>query len=59
MFSKDDLPNVSRSITERLKPFEYEGFKTLNVGKYGGPKVKIDYNPTKMISDIVSPKGWS
>ena len=50
LFSKDDLPNVSRSITERLKPFEYEGFKTINLGKYGGP-AKINYNPTKRIDN--------
>ena len=50
LFSKDDLPNVSRSITERLKPFEYEGFKTIQLGKYGG-KTDIDYNPTKRIDN--------
>jgi hypothetical protein len=50
LFSKDNLPNVSRSITERLKPFEYENFKTINIGKYGG-KTDIDYNPTKRIDN--------
>ena len=50
LFSKDDLPNISRSITERLKPFEYENFKSINVGKYGG-KTDIDYNPTRRIDN--------
>ena len=50
LFSKDDLPNVSRSITERLKPFEYEGFTTVQLGKYGGP-AEVDYNPTKRIDN--------
>ena len=41
LFSLDNLPNVSRSITEKLKPYEYEGIKTVNVGKYGGATQRL------------------
>ncbi len=44
VYSKDKLPNISRSISEQLSPFEYEGFKTINVGKLGGTSKR---NPVK------------
>ena len=42
LFSPDNLPNVSRSLTENLQPFEYDGFKTINVGE------DVTKNPTKL-----------
>lgn len=42
LFSPDGLPNVSRSLTENLQPFEYDGFKTVNVGE------GVTKNPTKL-----------
>ena len=48
VYSKDKLPNISRSVSEQLSPFEYEGFKTVNVGKLGGDLKK---NPTKLANN--------
>lgn len=48
VYSLDKLPNISRSVSEQLSPFEYEGFKTLNVGKFGGDTTK---NPVKPMNN--------
>ena len=46
LFSKDGLPNVSRSISGAgTSIFEYEGFKTVDLGKSG--KMPTTKNPTK------------
>jgi len=42
LFSPDGLPNLSRSSTKA--PFQYEGFKTVNLGEYGG---STTVNPTR------------
>jgi len=63
LFSLDDFPNVSRSLTETLKPYEYGGIKTVNIGKRGAPtqrltkadlsgtKTKLTKNPVKRIDN--------
>ena len=49
LFSKDGLPNLSRSISEAgTSIFEYEGFKTVDRGKSG--KMPTTKNPTKWLS---------
>ncbi|SVA30738.1 uncharacterized protein METZ01_LOCUS83592 [marine metagenome] len=49
LFSKDGLPNLSRSIGEAgTSIFEYEGFKTVDLGQRGSTPVKK--NPTKWLS---------
>ena len=45
LFSKDGLPNLSRSISEAgTSIFKYEGFKTVDFGQRGSAPLK---NPTK------------
>ena len=49
LFSKDGLPNLSRSIGEAgTVVFEYEGFRTVDAGKRGD--IPITKNPTKWLS---------
>jgi len=49
LFSKDGLPNLSRSIGEAgTVVFDYEGFRTVDVGKRGD--IPITKNPTKWLS---------
>lgn len=44
MFSPDNLPNVSRSVTDQMDIFKYDGFQPVDMGKFGG---RLDVNPSR------------
>ena len=44
VFSPDNLPNVSRSVTDQMDIFKYDGFQPVDMGKFGG---RLDVNPSR------------